>query len=105
MEHPWLHRFAILLAVCTLLLVITGASVTSTEASSDYGHRIIANVVGLLTLVMAVALWRLDTRRWIGVLGGGALLIVLAQISFPSGTKLVAILHACLAQLFFATTV
>jgi cytochrome c oxidase assembly protein subunit 15 len=105
MEHPWLHRLAILLAVCTLLLVITGASVTSTEASSDYGHRIIANAVGLLTLVTAIALWRLETRRWMGVLGGCALLIVLAQMSFSSGTKLAAILHACLAQLFFATTV
>jgi len=32
MESPWLHRYAILLAVCTLFLVVAGASVTSKEA-------------------------------------------------------------------------
>ena len=32
MESPWLHRYAILLAVCTFFLVVAGASVTSKEA-------------------------------------------------------------------------
>jgi hypothetical protein len=36
----WLHRYAILVAVCTLLLVLAGASVTSKEAglSSPIGR-------------------------------------------------------------------
>ncbi len=32
MESPWLHCYAILLAVCTLFLVVAGASVISKEA-------------------------------------------------------------------------
>ena len=32
MQSPWLHRYATLVAVCTLFLVIAGASVTSKEA-------------------------------------------------------------------------
>ena len=32
MKNPWLHRYATLVAVCTLFLVIAGASVTSKEA-------------------------------------------------------------------------
>ena len=66
--NPWLHRYAILVAVCTLFLVIAGASVTSKEAGLsvpdwplsygqvipemtggvlfETGHRMIATVVG-----------------------------------------------------------
>ena len=32
MYHPWLHRYAILLVVCTLILVAAGATVTTKEA-------------------------------------------------------------------------
>ena len=76
METPWLHRYATLVAVCTLLLVLAGASVTSKEAGLsvpdwplsygqvipqmtggvlfETGHRMIATVVGMLTIVLAI---------------------------------------------------
>ena len=49
-QNPWLHRYAMLVAVCTLFLVIAGASVTSKEAGLSvpdwplsYGQVIPAN--------------------------------------------------------------
>ena len=32
MPNIWLHRYSVLLAVCTLFLVAAGASVTSTDS-------------------------------------------------------------------------
>ena len=133
MERPWLHRYAILLAVCTLLLVAAGASVTSNQAGLsvpdwplsygkvmpemkggviyEHGHRMIASLVGFLTVIMAVWLWRVENRRWMGYLGLGALGAVIVQGVLGGMTvkymlpKPVSISHACLAQLFFSTTV
>jgi len=72
MQTPWLHRYATLVAVCTLFLVVAGASVTSKEAGLsvpdwplsygqvipemtggvlfETGHRMIATVVGALNV-------------------------------------------------------
>src|SRR5580704_7014979 len=80
MENPWLHRFCVLLAVCTLFLVVAGASVTSNEAGLsvpdwplsygqvmpemkggvffEHGHRMVATFVGVLTIGMVVWLRR-----------------------------------------------
>ena len=71
-SNPWLHRYADLLAVCTLFLVVAGASVTSKQAGLsvpdwplsygqvmpqmtggvffEHGHRMVATFVGLLTI-------------------------------------------------------
>ncbi len=132
-RNPWLHRFAVLLAVWTLFLVVAGALVTSKDAGLsvpdwplsygklmppmegnifyEHGHRMIATVAGLLMVVMAVWLWRASTPRWLknvgfagvgivilqGVLGGVTVLLMLPPI--------VSSAHACLAELFFSTTV
>ncbi len=132
MENLWLHRFALLVSVCTLLLVVAGASVTSNDAGLsvpdwplsygrlmpqmtggvffEHGHRMIATTVGLLTIVLAVWLWRAETRRWLKWLGVAALGAVIAQGLLGGLTVLfllprpVSIAHACLAQLFFSTT-
>lgn len=133
METPWLHRYAILLAVCTLLLVAAGASVTSNQAGLsvpdwplaygklmpemkggvfyEHGHRMIATLVGFLTVVMTIWLWRVEDRRWMRNLGFVALAAVIVQGVLGGMTvkymlpKPVSISHACLAQLFFSTTV
>jgi len=133
MEKPWLHRYAILLAVCTLLLVAAGASVTSNQAGLsvpdwplsygkvmpemkggvfyEHGHRMIATLVGFLTVIMAIWLWRVEDRRWMRNLGLAALAAVIVQGVLGGMTvkymlpKPVSISHACLAQLFFSTTV
>lgn len=133
MEQSRLHRFCLLLAACTLFLVVAGASVTSNEAGLsvpdwplsygkvmpemkggvffEHGHRMIASTVGLLTVILAVWLWRAEPRRWMRNLGLAALGAVILQGVLGGLTVLlmlppaVSIAHACLAQLFFSTTV
>jgi cytochrome c oxidase assembly protein subunit 15 len=133
MERFWLHRYAILLAVCTLFLVVAGASVTSKEAGLsvpdwplsygqvmpqmtggvffEHGHRMVATTVGFMTIILAVWLARVENRRWMKNLGFIALGAVIVQGGLGGLTvklllpPVVSISHACLAQLFFSTTV
>jgi cytochrome c oxidase assembly protein subunit 15 len=133
MQDIWPHRFAVLLAICTLFLVVAGASVTSNEAGLsvpdwplsygkvmppmtggvfyEHGHRMVATTVGFLTIILAVWLWIADRRIWMRRLGLVALAAVIIQGIFGGLTviyklpKPVSISHACLAQLFFSTTV
>jgi cytochrome c oxidase assembly protein subunit 15 len=128
-----LHRFAVFTAGATLLLIVAGALVTSNDAGLavpdwplsfgqlfppmvggvfyEHGHRLVASVVGLLTVVLAVWLWRSEPRRWVRWLGAAALGTVVAQGVLGGLTVLfllprpVSIGHAALAQLFFALTV
>lgn len=133
MERFWLHRYATLLAVCTLFLVVAGASVTSKEAGLsvpdwplsygqvmpqmtggvffEHGHRMVATAVGFMTIILTVWLALVETRKWMKTLGIVALGAVIFQGLLGGLTvKLllppaVSISHACLAQLFFSTTV
>ncbi|MGH9723256.1 MAG: COX15/CtaA family protein, partial [Bryobacteraceae bacterium] len=132
-SHLALHRYALLLAASTLFLVVAGALVTSNDAGLsvpdwplsygklmpameggvfyEHGHRMVATTVGLLTIGMAVWLSRAEQRRWLKRLGWIALAAVCAQGLLGGLTvifllpKPVSISHACLAQLFFSTTV
>jgi heme a synthase len=76
----------------------------------EHSHRLVASCVGLLTIALAVALWFGERRTWLRWLGVTALLVVIAQ-GILGGLRVVlrqdtfAILHACLAQAFFALTV
>src|SRR5437660_8909823 len=102
MEYrPGLHRFALVLAACTLVLVVAGAMVTSKDAGLsvpdwplsygrlmppmegnifyEHGHRMIATAVGLLSIVMAVWLWRSPSPRWLKLTGLAAVGCVIAQ--------------------------
>jgi heme a synthase len=133
MERFWLHRYAVLLAVCTLFLVVAGASVTSKEAGLsvpdwplsygqvmpqmtggvffEHGHRMVATTVGFMTIILAVWIARVETRKWMKTLGWVALGAVIVQGGLGGMTvKLllppaVSVSHACLAQLFFSLTV
>jgi heme a synthase len=134
MNHsPWLHRYALLVAVSTLFLIVAGASVTSNNAGLsvpdwplsygqvmpemkggvffEHGHRMVASAVGFLTIILAIWLWRADSRRWLRWLGVGALAAVVFQGILGGLTVLyllpkpVSMSHAALAQLFFTTTV
>lgn len=132
-QNSWLHRYATLVAVCTLFLVIAGASVTSKEAGLsvpdwplsygqvipqmtggvlfETGHRMIATVVGTLTIILAIWIARVEQRAWMRRLGWLALAGVVAQGLLGGATVLllqpapISIAHACLAQLFFSITV
>jgi cytochrome c oxidase assembly protein subunit 15 len=133
MRNIWLHRYAALVAVCTLVLVVAGGLVTSNDAGLsvpdwplsygklmppmeggvlfEHGHRMVATTVGMLTIGLAIWLARAEQRRWLRRLGWIALAAVIAQGLLGGMTvifmlpKPVSISHACLAQLFFSTTV
>ena len=71
----------------------------------------IAQVAGLLTIVLAIWIWRAEKRRWMRVLGWGALGTVIAQGILGGLTVLfylpppISSAHAALAQTFFCITV
>jgi cytochrome c oxidase assembly protein subunit 15 len=78
----------------------------------EHGHRLVASAVGLLTLVLAFALARGDRRSWVRRLGWIAFAGVCAQgtlggvrVLHLAPPHVVAIVHACVAQLFFAAVV
>jgi cytochrome c oxidase assembly protein subunit 15 len=100
-----LHRFAQLVAACTVILILAGSLVTSHDAGLsvpdwptsygwnmftfppsmwvanifyEHGHRLIASTVGLLTIILAVWLW-IAERGWVRWLGVIALAVVVAQ--------------------------
>ena len=133
LHNGGLNRFAWLTAGATLLLLVAGALVTSNDAGLavpdwplsygtwmppmvgnilyEHGHRMVATFVGLLTIILAVWLWRSEPRRWVRRLGWAALAAVIFQGLLGGLTVLfllprpVSIAHAALAQVFFCLTV
>src|SRR4051812_40212161 len=131
--HRGLHRWSLLLAFCTLLLVVAGALVTSRDAGLsvpdwplsygklmpkmeggilyEHGHRMIATTVGMFTIVSLVWIFRVDRRSWMRKLAVVALLGVILQGVLGGMTVLLLLpwyissSHATLAELFFSTTV
>ena len=102
----WLHRYAKFVSASTVLLIVAGGLVTSTESGLsvpdwptsygwnmftfpakymvggifyEHGHRLIASGVGFLTIVLAAWLWLAEKRRWMRVLGLAALGSVILQ--------------------------
>ena len=45
----------------------------------EHGHRMIAELVGLLTIIAAIWTWKVDRRRWMRLLSIGAVLGVIFQ--------------------------
>ena len=73
----------------------------------EHGHRLLALAVGLLTIALAVTLWRLDPRRWMRWLGVAAVVVVILQATIGGlrvlGDELLwAKVHGCTGPLFFA---
>ena len=130
--NPWLHRYAVFVACLTLILIYVGGLVTSTGSGLavpdwplsfgqvfppmvggvlyEHGHRLFAASVGLLTVILAVWLWRREPRAWVRRLGVFALLAVISQGLLGGATVLlrlpdaVSISHAGTAQIFFCLT-
>jgi heme a synthase len=133
----WLNRFAWFTAVATLFLICSGGMVTSKGVGLavpdwpttfgynmflfpvsqwvggiffEHTHRLIASTVGLLTIILAVWLWRADPRRWVRHLGLLALAAVILQ-GVLGGLRVtmlkdeIGIFHACLAQAFLGLLV
>jgi cytochrome c oxidase assembly protein subunit 15 len=127
------HRLALVVACATFFLILAGAAVTSHDAGLatydwplsngqvfpemvgnlfwEHGHRMIATIVGMLTIALAFWLQLRERRAWVKRLGWIALGGVIAQGLIGGLTvkmKLplaVSASHATVAQLFFLTTV
>src|SRR5918992_2173702 len=76
----------------------------------EHSHRLVASGVGFLTIALALSLWWQERRKWLRWLGAMALVLVVVQ-GVLGGLRVtlleqsLAIVHASLAQAFFALTV
>jgi cytochrome c oxidase assembly protein subunit 15 len=137
-NNPWLHRFAVLVVGATFFLIFVGGLVTSTDSGLavpdwpttyghfmfsfplsqmvggifyEHGHRMVASIVGMFTVVLAVWLWLKEPRRWLRRLGWLALLVVVLQGILGGLTVLfllptpISVSHGTLAQTFFCLTI
>ncbi|TMA47255.1 MAG: heme A synthase [Deltaproteobacteria bacterium] len=130
---PGIHRLAVVTAGATLMLLFVGGLVTSTGSGLavpdwplsfgqvfppmvggvlfEHGHRLVAAMVGCLTL--ALALWTVlrEPRPAVRALGLLMLVAVVLQRVLGGATVLyrlplaVSVAHACLAQIFFCLSV
>jgi len=119
----------------TLLLLVAGALVTSNDAGLsvpdwpttfgsiykmprmvggvkfEHGHRMVAEFVGLLTIVLAAWTWRAERRRWLRILAVAGLGTVIVQGVLGGLTVLfylpapISSAHAAVAQTFFCIAV
>jgi cytochrome c oxidase assembly protein subunit 15 len=133
--NPAYHRFAVFVAWATFFLIVAGALVTSNDAGLsvpdwptsfgslyklppmvggikyEHTHRMIAEFIGLLIIVMAIWTQRVETRKWMRVLAWSALGAVIAQGVVGGITVLLGLpwltstLHATLGQMIFALVV
>lgn len=133
--HPGLHRFALILSCCIFLLIIAGALVTSEDAGLsvpdwptsfgsiykippmvggvrfEHTHRMIAEGVGLLTILFCIAAFRVDRRKWLRGLSLAAIGTVILQGVLGGLTVLyflpwyISSAHAGLGQTFFSIAV
>ena len=134
----WLHAYACLLAVATVVLIAAGGMVTSTGSGLsvpdwpnsygyfmfafplsnmvggifyEHGHRLIASIVGMLTIGLVIWLWLDEPRRWIRRFAAIALAAVVLQGLLGGLTVLyflptpISVSHAGVAQIFFCLTV
>ncbi len=134
----WVRRLSKLLVISTLLLIFTGALVKSHEVGLsvpdwptsygyqmfafplsdmiggifyEHGHRMIATMVGLMTLILAFTIYYTGQRLWLIRTAFFALFLVVIQGLFGGLTVLlflptpVSVIHALLAQTFLMVTV
>jgi len=143
---PALAWFAAFSSIWVFVLVILGAFTTTIGAGmvfadwplsngslnpagwmddlamfAEHSHRLSAIVMGSLTILLAVWLWRTEARAWLRRLALYAVALVIAQgvvgglrvlldrlhvdVVDTSVGRLFAMLHACLAQLFVCTLI
>lgn len=138
-DWSWRRRFSACTVVFTIMLLSWGGVVTSIGAGmafpdwptslgsynlmnpvegwwlvpaylAEHGHRLIASLVGLLTVGLAGWTWWADPRRWMHRIGLAAVVLVVVQ-GVLGGLRVLwvsidlAMVHACVAQLFFAVVV
>jgi cytochrome c oxidase assembly protein subunit 15 len=129
------HRLAVTTVVATFVLILFGGLVTNTGSALavpdwpttfghnmflypwsqmvggvfyEHSHRLLGSVVGMLTLALAVVLWREGgVLRWLGLVAVAAVIVqgVLGGLRVVLLRETLAIIHGCLAQAFFALAV
>lgn len=138
-RSPWPRRWAALLCVLTFPLLWVGGLVTTTDAGMavpdwpstygynlfaypwqtwlfgpwdlfiEHGHRLLASLVGLVTICLLTVVVLKDQRRWLVWLCVGALLLVIFQgvlggVRVIANERLIAMAHGCIGPAFFALT-
>jgi protoheme IX farnesyltransferase len=130
--NPWPHRLAWALALCVFPLIWMGGTVTTYDAGMavpdwpttysywfypvklwlavwdvflEHGHRLLAQLAGLLAIALATALWRLDNRKWMRWVGVAVVAGVIVQGALGgwrvlSDDRLLARIHGCTAPLY-----
>src|SRR5436305_1247793 len=100
------HRLALLTAAATFPLIFMGGLVTSHEAGLsvpdwpnswgynmflfpprlwvggilyEHTHRLMGTIVGMLSIILAIAAWKWEDRRWVRWLATGVLGAVILQ--------------------------
>ena len=73
----------------------------------EHSHRLMGSLVGMLTIALFVLILARDSRKWLKWIGLAALIAVIVQgvlggLRVTQINRNFAILHACLAQAFFA---
>ena len=76
----------------------------------EHGHRMLGALVGFMTLILMVSVWRTGQTFAVKALAGSALLLVLVQgllggLRVLLDDKTIAKVHACTGPLFFAVAV
>src|SRR5208282_6329808 len=133
MTPPALHRYAMVCVGATLCLIFIGGLVTSTGSALavpdwplafghlipkleggvrfEYGHRVAAGIVSILTLGLAVWTARVEPRRAVRRMAVAAFALVIFQAVLGGVTVLlelplaIAVTHAATAQAFFCLIV
>jgi cytochrome c oxidase assembly protein subunit 15 len=130
MRSPALYRFAQFTVAATFALIFIGAMVTSKDAGLavpdwplsygslnppgwihienvrlEHGHRLFASLVGILTTVLAVWIWKSRQPRSLKMLGLAAFIAVVFQgvlggLRVTHLSTVLAIVHGCVAQAF-----
>jgi cytochrome c oxidase assembly protein subunit 15 len=123
---PALHRFAMVCATATFILIFVGGLVTSTGSALavpdwplaygrlvpnlvggvrfEYGHRVVAGVVVMLTIILASWTAMVEKRTWVRKTAFAAAAIIVVQAILGGITVLyllplpVAVAHAGTAQ-------
>lgn len=139
LPSPWPHRLAVLLACATFPLIWVGGLVTTYDAGMavpdwpttygynlflypwqtwlfgpwdlfiEHGHRLLGAIVGMLTIALAVSVWKQEHRHWtrwlaLAAVTGVVFQGVLGGLRVRLDARLFAQLHGCVGPAFFAFT-